>query len=183
MAVILAAAIIIVGCKPTPEDARKELTAFGVEYTPEKFVQSAQNNDLRAVELFLLAGIDVNVTAALPSSSIQITDKIERLPYVGPALHVAIGNRHQEVVAALIAASADVNMKARYFAAPSSPFSDELAPLSIAILTGDDRVIVALIAAGADVSRKDYLGTPLFLAASGGHKEVVAILKAAGARR
>ena len=37
-------------------DARKELTSIGVRYTPQDFVETAYNNDLRAVELFVRAG-------------------------------------------------------------------------------------------------------------------------------
>jgi len=63
VAVVLKVGIVAwTGCGGlTPTDAREELTVIGVEYSPARFVVAARDNDLRAVELFMVAGMDVNV--------------------------------------------------------------------------------------------------------------------------
>ena len=44
----------------SPETARVELSNLSVQYTPQAFVESAKQGDLRAVKLFLAAGMDPN---------------------------------------------------------------------------------------------------------------------------
>jgi hypothetical protein len=43
-----------------PAQARKDITAMGLEYTGPNFAKAAGNGDLTAVQLFLDAGMDVN---------------------------------------------------------------------------------------------------------------------------
>lgn len=43
-----------------PVQARKEITAMGLQYTGPNFAKAAGNGDLTAVQLFLDAGMDVN---------------------------------------------------------------------------------------------------------------------------
>ena len=40
--------------------ARKDITAMGLEYTGQSFAKAAGNGDLTAVQLFLDAGMDIN---------------------------------------------------------------------------------------------------------------------------
>ena len=48
-------------CTSHPEDARQELSQFGIAYTPEAFLKSVGENKVRAVALFLAAGMDPNM--------------------------------------------------------------------------------------------------------------------------
>ncbi len=43
-----------------PVQARKEITAMGLQYTGPNFAKAAGNGDMTAVQLFLDAGMDVN---------------------------------------------------------------------------------------------------------------------------
>ena len=51
-------ALSVVACGLSPESAREELGRLGVDYTAQAFVQAVANNDVRAVELFLVSGMD-----------------------------------------------------------------------------------------------------------------------------
>ena len=53
--------ILTAACGMNADDARKELTAIGERFDPASFVQAAATGDVRAVELFLLAGMDPDV--------------------------------------------------------------------------------------------------------------------------
>ena len=87
------------------------------------------------------------------------------------ALHHAAKAGRLSVVARLIAAGANVNVKNQY----------SEAPLHWAVY-GDAAVVATLIAAGADVDVRDGNGwTPLHHAAYGGHAAAVAALIAEGA--
>ena len=48
------------GVAADPVQARKDITAMGLEYTGPSFAKAAGNGDLTAVQLFLDAGMDVN---------------------------------------------------------------------------------------------------------------------------
>jgi ankyrin repeat protein len=48
----------------SPETARRELNSLSVDYTPQAFILRAQQGDLRAVKLFLAAGMDPNTRDA-----------------------------------------------------------------------------------------------------------------------
>ena len=49
------------GCQESPEDARQKLGDLGIEYSSASFLEAVENNDLKAVELFLTVGMDPNV--------------------------------------------------------------------------------------------------------------------------
>jgi uncharacterized protein len=79
----------------SPEDARAELTNMAVEFTPQAFVQSAKQGDLRAVRLFLAAGMNPNAKDDESNT----------------ALMYAIADSRAEIINALLGAKADVNEK------------------------------------------------------------------------
>ena len=87
--------MLATACGMNEEDARKELTSIGVTYGPAYFVKAAAENDVRAVELFLLGGIDPDVVVdqGIGNSS--------------TALGEAISREHSEIVKLLIDGGAD----------------------------------------------------------------------------
>ena len=61
LGVMLASLMILsAGCGKSPEEARKELAAMNVSFTPDSFVEHAKNSDMVVVKLFLVAGMNVN---------------------------------------------------------------------------------------------------------------------------
>jgi ankyrin repeat protein len=92
-----------------------------------------------------------------------------QLPSASPALFNAAKEGRPEVLAALIAAKADVNSK-----------SNDRIPLHEAASNGHFEAAKVLINAGSDVDAKDlFQRTPLHEASINGHTEIVKLLLAA----
>lgn len=91
------------------------------------------------------------------------------------ALMLAADNGHEEIVAKLLAAGAEVNIQ-------TIVAYGSLAALIMAAQNGHEGIVAQLLAAGAKVAIKDANGrTPLMLAAKNNHEGIVDKLLAAGA--
>ncbi len=167
--------------------ARAELTAQGISYTADAFVDSAAAGNLEVVKLFVQAGMSVD------------TAKSGKWP----ALHMAVGHDHLEVVKYLVGQGAsltatDTNgetalyMAARSYlavvqylvgqgASPTVTSNNGYTPLHYAAGDGNLAVVQYLVGQGASPTATDNQGrTPLYWAASG-HLEVVQYLVGQGA--
>ena len=60
----LCIAVLLFGCGQSKEQAIQELEKLNVRFTPDDFVRSAENGDMKAVQLFFDAGIDCNAQEA-----------------------------------------------------------------------------------------------------------------------
>lgn len=105
------------GTKPSPDQARIQLRELSLEYTLSDFLASAEVGDLKAMQLFLAAGMDPNA----------MTDG-------QTALMVAAAKGHAKVVAALLEAGADVNKTGKIFT-----------PVSLAAAAGHLEVLRILL--------------------------------------
>ena len=151
-------------CSMSPERARRELTEIGVEFTPQKFVESATNGDLAAIELFLVAGIDVDVEVTIVSGIFSRS--------MTTALTAAAREGHAEVVEALLGGGAYVDAVA----------ADGSTALMLAADGGHRTVVHSLLESGASINRlDDGSSTALALAAERGHGDIVDALMEAGA--
>lgn len=113
--------------KQSPEAARSELAGLSLQYTPDAFVQSADNGDLNAVKLFLRAGMDPGATDDEGST----------------ALMQAAWKGHTKVVAALLKAGADVNQrKGRHSALLSAASGGHIDSLRILLDKGPDAEVI-----------------------------------------
>jgi ankyrin repeat protein len=91
------------------------------------------------------------------------------------ALSVAAKFGHTDIVEALLAKGADINMKDRH--------SHNRTALILAVDNGHIDTVEVLLAKGADLKAKDELGeTALMCAERCGHMDIARILKDAGAR-
>ena len=144
------------------ELARQALSALGHELTESRWGRVVMEGDLRAIRLFLAAGM-----------SPDAADLAFESPLLRAASGCASGGSWSEIGLELIRAGADPDTKdqngatALIWAVPSCPVE----------------LIQALIDAGADVNARAAGGaTPLMMATATGHPEIVALLKAAGAK-
>jgi ankyrin repeat protein len=79
----------------SPERARLELKDLSVDYTPQAFIQRAQQGDIQAVKVFLAAGMDPNTKDAKGNT----------------ALMYAVAENRTELIKVLLKAKANVNEK------------------------------------------------------------------------
>jgi ankyrin repeat protein len=77
----------------SPASARAELSALGVEFTSQEFLERVNQGDARAVKLFVAAGIDPNTKNAEGNI----------------ALMPAIAEHRTDIITALLAGKIDVN--------------------------------------------------------------------------
>ena len=155
---VLSLALLVSGCGRGPEDAKKDLSQMNVAYSEKGFVEAAENNNIKAVNLFLEAGMDPNVTT--PS---------------GTPLLAAAAAGNLEVAKVLIEKGANVNTKDK----------DGMTPMVAAIFgekdgAGKQGLVRLLLEKGADLNTRYITNgvafTPLMAAASNKDLEVVKIL-------
>jgi uncharacterized protein len=169
--------IFVVGCQTTPEDARKELVASGITYTPESFLDRVNAGDTKAVSLFLRAGMDPNTTsrtkipavfyATLNACNKQDHEKRER------GIHI---------LAALLTHGVDFGVTSDAVSRIINIFRHDWTPVMILAACGCTAGVSLFLEHGAPVESKDSNGlTSLILAAERGHLETVRQLLAHGA--
>jgi ankyrin repeat protein len=159
-------------CEKSPEDARKELRQLGLQYTPEAFLTSVTNNDVRAVQLFLTAGMDPNVESS------------DRLPAVLIAVsncdgHLSKGRaNYSDVTKLLLAHGANVEVTSSLLPTVLKTKTVEgWTPLMVAAALNCLDVISGLLDRGANVNATNKEGTTaLIRAANKGNADVVRIL-------
>lgn len=124
---ILAAASIIsmFGCGTSPDDARKELTEIGITYNKTEFIRCVQENDIRAVELFLIAGMPTDFEYQDPRTG--------KSGYVSTFSYAAQSG-HKEIVEMMIQKGAKVK-----------PVLDILSEV-------DPSAVLLIVQSGADLS-------------------------------
>jgi len=176
-------AALLLGCGQSKEQALQELEKLNVKFTPDDFVQSADKGDLKAVQLFLEAGIDVNSQDATGSTALMAAAREGRIDVVNKlleqklnlntqdkqgetALMLAAANDHADIVKLLLKKNADPNIQ------DLSGWS----ALMKAVYQGDTASVEALVA-----QSHQEVNRALLVAALTGHKEVVKVLLDNGA--
>jgi len=144
--------------RPVSAVSRKpmELKASSEPSDPvEALTRAVAQNDIDRVQSLIKEGADVNA---------DIKGGVT-------FLHIALLQGHEEVAALLIAGGADTHAK----------MTDGTTPLHLAAMRNCGLVAEFLLDDGADVYAVGLQGTPLHLAVTGGHREMVELLVARGA--
>ena len=142
-----------------------ELGRLGYEFTDDDFFQAMRKGDLRAMRLFLSAGMSPNVKSSTGESALMMALGFCSTPPV---------REHHTMALVLIEANADVNFRNNIRCTPLIWAADKCEP----------EVIQALINAGAEVNaRAAGGGTALLLAEVMGKTENAKILRKAGGTR
>jgi ankyrin repeat protein len=126
--IVLVAALLFSGCGQSKEQAVQELEKLNVKFTPDDFVQSAEKGDLKAIQLFLNAGIDCNAQSVAGTTALMAASKYGRTDVVNKlleqklnvdaqdkkgmtALMLAAENNQVEIVQLLLKKNADPNLE------------------------------------------------------------------------
>ena len=161
--------IFMIGCHRTPEDARKELVAAGIAYTPESFIDRVNAGDIKTVGLLLRAGMDPNTTTR------------NTIPAVFYATVNACNKREQakrehaiEILAALLEHGVDFTTTSAAVSQILNIFHDDWTPLMLLAACGCTEGVSLLLDHGAPLESKDGSGlTSLIIAAGHGNVDTV----------
>ena len=171
------------GCGQSKEQVVQELEKLNVKFTPDDFVRSAEKGDLKAVELFLAAGIDVNAQNASGLTALMAAAKNGRMEVVNKLLDQKVNvdaQSKQGVTALMLAAennqSEIVNLLLKKNADPNLQDQTGWSALMKAVYQGNARCVEALAAR----SRQE-VNRGLLVAALTGHQDIAKILLDNGA--
>ncbi|MBV9107646.1 MAG: ankyrin repeat domain-containing protein [Verrucomicrobia bacterium] len=176
-------AAFLFGCGQSKEQAIQELERLNLKFAPDDFVQSAEKGDVKAIQLFLNAGIDCDVQNATGSTALMAAAKNGRIEVVKKlldqkvdvnavgkqgvtALMLAAQNNQVEIVKLLLKKNADPNVEDQ----------TGWSALMKAVYQGNTDCVAALAAR----SRQE-VNRGLLIAALTGHKEIAKILLDNGA--
>ena len=176
-------AILFFGCGQSKEQAIQELEKLNLKFTPDDFVRSAENGDMKAIQLFLDAGIDGNVQSGGGLTALMAASKKGRTDVVKKLLDqkVKIDAQGKDGVTALmLAADADqpdiVNLLLKKNADPNIEDQRGWTALMDAVYRGNSNCVEALAARS-----REEVNRGLLVAALMGHKDTAKVLLDHGA--
>ena len=176
-------AALLFGCGQSKEQAIQELEKLNVKFTPDDFVQSAEKGDLKAIQLFLNAGIDCNAQSATGLTALMAASKNGRIEVVNKLLDQKVNVDAQDkqgVTALMLAAESNqveiVKLLLKKNADPNLEDQTGWTALMKAVYQGNTGCVEALAAR----SRQE-VNRALLIAALTGHKEIAKILLDNGA--
>lgn len=74
-AALLTASLLVAGCTSKEDKARDDLAKLSLSYTPDSFVQAAANNDQRALQLFVDAGMTPDAKDAEDETALMVASQ------------------------------------------------------------------------------------------------------------
>jgi ankyrin repeat protein len=175
--------VLLFGCGQSKEQAIQDLAKLNVKFTSDDFVQSAEKGDLKAVQLFLNAGIDCNALSATGSTALMAASKNGRIEVVNKLLEQKVNvdaQGKQGVTALMLAAENNqleiVKLLLKKNADPNVEDQTGWTALMKAVYQGNTACVEALAAR----SRQE-VNRGLLIAALTGHQEIAKILLDNGA--
>ena len=185
---IIALLLIFIGCHSiTNDEAKIELNNLGFKCNEVQFLKAIEYNNERAVNLFLILGINPNINdelgrSALAIASIDFDEKIIRNlikhgakvkeDLGGDALLSACWHNNLNIVKILVQKKTNINFKG----------FEKITPLMNACIKGDKKLISFLVKHGAKINSKEKDGfSPLLYACIHNSRNVIAYLVQNGA--
>jgi len=176
-------ALLLFGCGQSKEQAIQELEKLNVRFTPDDFVRSAENGDMKAVQLFFDAGIDCNAESSAGLTALMAAAKNGRIDVVKKLLDqkVKIDAQGKDGVTALMLAADGnqleiVNLLLKRGADPNVEDQRGWTALMNAVYQGNANCVEALAA-----QSRQEVNRGLLVAALMGHKDTVKVLLDHGA--
>ncbi|MET1083457.1 MAG: ankyrin repeat domain-containing protein [Burkholderiales bacterium] len=161
----------------TPEQARARLAQMDIAYTPDAFVKAAELKDVKAVELFLKAGMDPNAADRQRVTALQFAASHGNLPLMSALLKAGAKTTDE----ALVSAAAAGQVEALRMLLSNGPPKAALDRASIAAVS-EPGALRVLLDHGADPNAVDRDGgTALMEAARRAKPEAIKLLLAKGA--
>jgi ankyrin repeat protein len=176
-------AAFLFGCGQSREQAVQELEKLNVKFTPDDFVQSAEKGDLKAIQLFLNAGIDCNAQSTTGFTALMAAARNGRIDVVNKLLDQKVNvdaQGKQGVTALMLAAENNqveiVNLLLKKNADPNLEDQTGWTALMKAVYQGNTGCVESLAAR----SRQE-VNRGLLISALTGHKEIAKALLDNGA--
>ncbi len=176
-------AVLLFGCGQSKEQAIQELEKLNVTFTPDDFVRSAENGDMKAVQLFIDAGIDCNAQSSAGLTALMAASKKGRIDVVKKLLDqkVKIDAQGKDGVTALMLAADGnqldiVNLLLKKNADPNVEDQRGWTALMNAVYQGNANCVEALAARS-----REEVNRGLLVAALMGHKDTAKVLLDHGA--
>ena len=176
-------AVLLFGCGQSKEQAIQELEKLNVKFTPDDFVRSAENGDMKAVQLFFDAGIDCNAQSSGGLTALMAASKKGRIDVVKKLLDqkVKIDAQGKDGVTALMLAADGnqldiVNLLLKKNADPNVEDQRGWTALMNAVYQGNSNCVEALAARS-----REEVNRGLLVAALMGHKDTAKVLLDHGA--
>jgi ankyrin repeat protein len=171
-------AVTLFGCGQSKEQAIQELEKLNVKFTPDDFVQSAEKGDLKAIQLFLNAGIDCNAQSATGVTALMAAARYGRVDVVNRLLEqkANVNARGKQGVTALMLAAENgqveiVKLLLKKNADPNLEDQTGWTALMKAVYQGSTGSVEALAA-----QSRQEVNRALLVAALTGHQEIARIL-------
>lgn len=180
--ILLITSLLVAGCASNEDKARDNLTKLSLSFTPDSFVQAAANNDQKALQLFVDAGMTTDTKDAKDETALMIAAKkgnVEALDILlkakanvntmnsegETALSFAVESSQLAVVQKLLDSDADTNLMAG---------NNTL--LTLAVRSGNGDIVKLLLDKGADPNKQQNSGSALTEAVQKGLSDVVRLL-------
>jgi ankyrin repeat protein len=176
-------AVLLFGCGQSKEQAIQELEKLNVRFTPDDFVRSAENGDMKAVQLFFDAGIDGNAQSSAGLTALMAASKNGRIDVVKKLLDqkVKIDAQGKDGVTALMLAADSnkldvVDLLLEKNADPNVEDQRGWTALIYAVYQRNPNCVAALAARS-----REEVNRGLLVAALMGHKDTAKVLLDHGA--
>jgi len=179
---LLATSLLVAGCASKEDKARDDLAKLSLSYTPDSFVQAAANNDQKALQLFVDAGMIPDTKDAEDETALMIAAQKGNIEAVDLLLKAkanvnAANSRGKTALSYAVEASQlSVVQKLLENGADTSLMAGNTPLLTLAVRSGNVEIIKLLLDKGADPNKQQGGSSALVEAVQEGSSDAVKLL-------